>query len=126
MMHNVSWLFVAVPAFIAFVWLLIIGTIAWRAWRAWEQRRANQSEPVLTFPARVIGKRDSVSGGGRNTSARTRYFVTFERLDLQRVELEVEGPEFGLLAVGDAGRLTHQGTWYQGFARQAPTPPTHG
>jgi len=117
-----SWMLIGVPAFIALVWLLIIGVIAWRIWKAWEQRRTNQSEPVLSFPARVIGKRDSVSGGG-NSSARTTYFVTFERLDLQRLELEVEGQEFGMLAVGDYGRLTHQGTWYQGFVREAPPPP---
>lgn len=120
-MHtNFPWLFILVPAFIGLVWLLIIGTIGWGAWKARDKRRDNQSEPVLTFPARVIGKRDSVSGGG-NSSTRTHYFVTFERLDLQRLELEVEGPEFGLLAVGDSGRLTLQGTWYQGFVREAPT-----
>lgn len=117
-----SWLFVVVPVFIGLVWLIIIGSIGWRVWKSFDSRRKNQSEPVLTFPARVIAKRDSVTGSG-NSSSRTRYFVTFERLDLQRLELEVEGPEFGLLAVGDSGRLTVQGTWYLGFARQAPTPP---
>lgn len=119
--HYFSWMFIAVPAFIGFVWLVTIGTIGWRAWKAWDNRRQNQSEPVLTFPARVIGKRDSVTGGG-DSSSRTAYFVTFERLDLQRLELEVEGPEFGLLAVGDSGRLTVQGTCYHDFAREAPAP----
>lgn len=125
-MHFFSWMFIGVPAFIALVWLIILGTIAWRVWKAWDQRRTNQAEPVLTFPARVIGKRDSVSGGGEHSRAHTSYFVTFERLDLQRIELQMEGPEFGMLAIGDTGRLTHQGTWYQGFVRDAPhQPPTH-
>ena len=87
-----------------------------------KKNQANEASPVLTFPARVIGKRDSVSGGG-NSSARSTYYVTFERLDLQRIELEVQSPEFGMLAVGDTGRLTHQGAWYQGFSRDAPAPP---
>ncbi|QDO88548.1 DUF2500 domain-containing protein [Ornithinimicrobium ciconiae] len=121
-MHVFSWMFIGVPAFIGLIWLIILGTIGWRVWKAWDQRRSNESEPVLAFPARVIGKRDSVSGG--NNSTRTHYYVTFERLDLQRLELEVEGPEFGMLAVGDTGRLTHQGSWYQGFVRDTrPTPP---
>ncbi|WP_109473699.1 DUF2500 domain-containing protein [Ornithinimicrobium cavernae] len=122
-MEWFPWIFVGVPLFIGLVWLLILVVIGRGIWSAWQRRRANETAPVLAFPARVIGKRDSVSGGG-NSSARTHYFVTFERLDLQRLELEVSGQEFGMLAIGDNGRLTHQGTWYQGFVRDVPGPPT--
>lgn len=108
--------------FIAVVWIIIIVVIGRGVSTTLRDRRANNAAPVLTFPARVIGKRDSVSGGG-NTSARTHYFVTFERLDLQRLELEVQGQEFGMLAIGDYGRLTHQGSWYQGFFREHPPAP---
>lgn len=119
-------LFFVLPLiFIGAVWALIIVVVGRGALNTLRQRRANREAPQLTFPARVIGKRDSVSGGG-NSSARTTYYVTFERLDLQRLELEVEGSEFGMLAVGDYGRLTHQGTWYLGFVREAPPVPPAG
>lgn len=117
-------LFTLVPLFIAGVAVVIVITRVREFYTGARQRAVNESEPVLTFPATVIGKRDSVSGH-RDTATRTSYYVTFERLDLQRLELEVKGEEFGMLAVGDTGRLTHQGAWYQGFVRDAPpTPPS--
>ncbi|MCK0111869.1 DUF2500 domain-containing protein [Ornithinimicrobium sp. F0845] len=118
-LHWFPLFFVLPLLFIGLVWGIIIFVIGRGALKTLRERKANREAPQLTFPARVIGKRDGVSGGG-NSSARSHYYVTFERLDLQRLELEVEGPEFGMLAVGDYGRLTHQGTWYQGFAREVP------
>lgn len=117
-------LFTIVPLFIVGVAVSILIVKARQVYTGARQRRINESEPVLTFPVTVIGKRDSVSGG-RDTAARTSYYVTFERLDLQRLELQVEGHQFGMLAIGDTGRLTHQGSWFHGFARENPTrPPT--
>lgn len=86
------------------------------------QNMANEAAPPQTFPARVVGKRDLLSGGGESVN-RTTYYVTFERLDQQRLELEVPGQEFGMLAPGDTGRLSVQGTWYRGFVRDLPPPP---
>ena len=34
------------------------------------------------------------------------------------MELPVTGPEYGMLAEGDRGRLTFQGTRYLGFERR--------
>ena len=117
-------LFTFVPLFIAGVAVVIVITRVRDFYTGARQRRVTESEPVLTFPATVIGKRDSVSGD-RDTGTRTVYYVTFERLDLQRLELQVEGHQFGMLAIGDTGRLTHQGSWFHGFARENPTrPPT--
>ncbi|USQ81869.1 DUF2500 domain-containing protein [Ornithinimicrobium faecis] len=116
-------LFTLVPLFIAGVAVFILFTNGRRLYTNVQQRKVNESAPVLTFPATVISKRDSVSGGG-DSAAQTDYYVTFERLDLQRLEIQVEGPEFGMIAVGDTGRLTVQGNWFQGFTRDAPRPPS--
>lgn len=74
---------------------------------------------MLTVPARVVSRRTGTSGGG-NSSTVTRHYVTFERPDGQRIELPMKGEEFGMLAEGDQGQLTHQGTWFKGLARELP------
>ncbi len=94
--------------------VVIIGRQLWTSWRTY---RTNKSSPVQSFPVKVVAKRDQTSGGGRNSSARTTYFVTFERLDLQRLELTVTGEQFGMLAEGDQGQLAHQGSWFVSFDR---------
>ena len=52
------------------------------------------------------------------SSARTRYFATFELEKGTRLELEVNDYEYGMLAEGDQGKLTFQGTRYLGFERE--------
>ena len=89
----------------------------------------NNNSPQENVEARVVAKRMKVSGHGgtmmRNTavmntmhsSTYTRYFVTFELEDGKRLELGVKDPEYGMLAEGDRGRLSYQGTRYLGFER---------
>ncbi len=50
-------------------------------------------------------------------SSSTWYYVTFEVESKDRMELEVSGSEYGMLAEGDKGKLTFQGTRYLGFVR---------
>lgn len=49
--------------------------------------------------------------------SRTHYYVTFEVESGDRMELGMDGPAFGMLAEGDRGKLTFQGTRYLGFQR---------
>ena len=48
----------------------------------------------------------------------TDYFVTFELENGKRLELRVKDREYGMLAEGDRGVLTYQGTRYLGFEQQ--------
>ena len=48
----------------------------------------------------------------------TTYFSTFEFESGDRVEFRLSGREFGILAEGDSGTLTFQGTRYIDFARK--------
>ena len=50
-------------------------------------------------------------------SASTTYYVTFQVESGDRMEFHVSGQEYGLLAEGDRGKVTFQGTRYLGFAR---------
>ena len=90
----------------------------------------NNNSPRQTVEARVVTKRMKVQGFGRSMagsgtamhstggSTDTRYFVTFELEKGERIELGVKGSEYGMLAEGDQGELTFQGTRYIGFERK--------
>jgi hypothetical protein len=47
----------------------------------------------------------------------TAYFATFELESGERLEFVLSGRAYGLLAEGDSGTLTYQGTRYHGFER---------
>jgi hypothetical protein len=71
---------------------------------------------VQTEAATIVSKRLEVSGG---KGASTTYYATFELAREQRKELKLSGDEYGQLAEGDVGQVTHQGTRFLGFVRQA-------
>ncbi|MEQ6375647.1 DUF2500 domain-containing protein [Bacillaceae bacterium S4-13-58] len=118
-------MFTIVPVFIGIVFVIVIGTIIFRAAKGAKQWNYNNQQPVLTVDATVISKRTDVSRHHHNHDnhhhhrTSTYYYVTFEVGSGDRMEFQVDGKEFGLLAEGDYGNLTFQGTRYQGFQRFA-------
>lgn len=98
--------------FFAFFAVILVKSIS--------QWNKNNHSPRLTVPARVIAKRTNHSrhagtNGHHHTS--TSYYVTFEVESGDRMELRMQGHEYGLLIEGDNGKLTFQGTRYLGFER---------
>ena len=84
----------------------------------------NNNSPRLTVPAKVVSKRTSVShghhhsaNGHMHTTSSTWYYATFEVESGDRMELGISGREYGMLAEGDTGKLTFQGTRYLSFER---------
>ena len=99
--------------------LLIIGLGIFRSLKEW---RRNENSPRLTVEAKIVGKRNEFRRTMSNKSSvyrhsRTNYYVTFEVASGDRMELELQGNEYGLLVEGDKGKLTFQGTRYLGFER---------
>lgn len=92
-----------------FIAILVSGAGQWHK---------NNNSPQLTVDASVVSRRTQVSGGSGDTMASTWYYATFQVESGDRMEFSVSGPEYGLLAEGDAGRLTFQGTRFPGFERQ--------
>ncbi|WP_027093879.1 DUF2500 domain-containing protein [Cohnella thermotolerans] len=92
------------------VYAIVSGIVRWSR---------NNASPLLTETSKVVAKRTEMSGGSEDSSARTYYYyyVTFEFAEGDRVELQVAGHQFGLIAEGDVGRLTYQGTRFKGFDR---------
>ncbi len=80
----------------------------------------NNHSPRLTVPATVVAKRTEVLHHHTdNTMANTftTYYVTFQVESGDRMELSVNGSDYGMLVEGDQGRLSFQGTRYLGFER---------
>ena len=95
--------------------------------RTWNK---NNQSPRLCVPAAVVAKRTKVSHSnmanagdmtgahGYSTSTSTTYYVTFQVESGDRMEFLVTGPEYGMLAEGDIGKLSFQGTRYLDFERR--------
>jgi len=110
-----------VSIFITIIFIMVFGTFIFVAIKGISTWSKNNQSPVLTVPAEVVAKRSKTSGGSGDSSASTRYFVTFQVQSGDRLELGVRGSEFGMLAEEDLGMLTFQGTRYKGFERQRNT-----
>lgn len=75
-------------------------------------------KPVYSMQAVVKGKRTLVEADAENPLVpRTSYFVTFHKRDGNRVELQVQGEDYGLAAEGDEGILVWQGDAFVVFKR---------
>ena len=107
------------------VFALVIGVFLVTIVRGIGQWHKNNQSPRLTVDATVVAKRTNVSrhhhhnGAGHvgHTSTSTTYFVTFQVESGYRMELRMDGYQFGLLVEGDRGKLTFQGTRYLSFER---------
>ena len=106
----------------------VIGFIIYMIVQKISEEVKNSKAPVQTVSARIVSKRNAVNetAGGMDmngmymgSSVSTTHYVTFEAPDGSRLELEVRGSEYGMLAEGDYGELTFQRKRYIGFNRQA-------
>lgn len=104
------------------VFFLMFGMIIFTIIRGIGQWNKNNNSPRLTVQAKVVSKRGDVShhhdAGTHTSHTSTTYYVTFQVASGDRMELSVSGSEYGMLAEGDFGDLTFQGTRYLGFERR--------
>lgn len=119
-----SGMFNIFPFMFMLVFLFIVGSIIFSAIRGVRTWSYNNSQPVLTVWAKVVTKRTNVSHHTHNDnnvahhSTSTTYYATFEVESGSRMELRVDSGEYGMLVEGDTGKLTFQGSRYQGFSRE--------
>ena len=102
------------------VFFLILAVFVVTAVRGIAQWSRNNASPLLTVQARVVAKRTRVGHNGTHNTGYhtyTRYYVTFQVESGDRMELRMDGYQFGLLIEGDRGKLTFQGTRYLSFER---------
>ena len=104
---------VMVPVMFVLVFGIIIVTMV-RGVGEWNK---NNQSPKLTVPVTVVAKRSDVHRGIETMHTFTSYYVTFQVESGDRMEFEVSDMEYGMLAEGDSGELTFQGTRYLNFQR---------
>ena len=99
------------------VFVLVLGSIIVTLIRGVGEWNKNNQSPKLTVPATVVAKRSDVHRGIETMHTFTSYYVTFQVESGDRMEFGVSDMEYGMLAEGDSGELTFQGTRYLNFQR---------
>ncbi len=79
----------------------------------------NENSPRLTVPAKIVDmqrKTHHHHSSGHHHHSHT-YHVTFEVESGDRMVLKVSRSEYGMLRIGESGKVSFQGTRYLGFER---------
>ena len=107
------------PIFFMVMFVFVFGMIIMTFAKGIKEEHKNNNSPRLTVSATVVAKRDQVSvhHHDHHRHSNTRYFVTFQVDSGDRMELQLSGPEYGMLIEGDYGKLTFQGTRFLTFER---------
>ena len=108
------------------VFIIVAGLFIYNIGKGVMEWHSNNNAPKITATAKIVGKRQNMnmcyhSTGNSNgaCSTSTNYYVTFELEDGQRLEFHVKDRVYGLLAEGDCGTLSYQGTRYLKFKRNS-------
>ena len=105
------------------IFLLAFGIIIGRIFAGIRKWGKDEKSPRLTVDAQVVAKRTYAGyhrydpGVNPHTTRSTSYYATFQFESGDRLELKLQGYEYGLLVEGDKGKLTFQGTRFLGFER---------
>jgi hypothetical protein len=119
-----DFMFNVFPIFFVIIFVIVIGSFIVAAITGVKEWSHNNGQPKLTVNAKIVGKRQNVTHHNHNHgnnmahhTTSTTYYVTFEVESGDRMELTVNGNEYGMLIEGDKGKLHFQGTRYLGFDR---------
>ncbi len=114
-------MFNIIPFIFPLMFLLILTLFVVTLVRAIGEWANNNQSPRLTVEAvgggrrtKVWGEHNGEDGGG---ASKTNY-VNSGVVSGDRMELRLSGSEYGMLAEGDRGQLSFQGTRYLGFERR--------
>ncbi len=99
------------------IFALVIAAFVIVFLRGFKEWNNNNGSPRLDVEAGVVAKRTSTHSDP-NMHHSTTYYVTFEVRSGDRMELRVTGREYGMIAEGDFGVLSFQGTRFLGFDRR--------
>ena len=102
------------------IFFLILGMFLFMIVKGLSTWNKNNQSPRLTVDATVVAKRTDVTHHHGNDMATysTWYYATFQVESGDRMEFSVTGIEYGMLAEGDTGKLSFQGTRYLSFERE--------
>lgn len=108
-------MFTIVPIIVLLGFCFVIGSMIFQG----ISYMNDKSKPIQTERVKVVAKRTNVTRHHHNNhhSTSTTYYVTFEFLSGQRLELKVSGKQYGYIVEGDEGILQFQGQIFNSFER---------
>ena len=120
--EEVSYMFMLFEFMFPIIFVMVFGMIIFQFVTGIGTWHKNNHSPRLSVNATIVAKRESITGDLSGThdyhsTSSTSYYVTFQVESGDRMELPVSGREYGMLAEGDIGKLTFQGTRYLSFER---------
>ena len=124
--HNYIYPFQIIPLLFLLLFIAVLILILVTIVKSLTQWNKNNHSPVLTVNAKVVSKRTSIrhnthsagnTAGSVFTTSSTSYYATFEVESSDRMEFHISPEEYGMMAEGDIGNLTFQGTRYLSFNR---------
>lgn len=115
-------MFSTIPIIVIIGFIVVIGVILFVAMKGMVEWSTNNNSPQESVSAVVVTKRTHTSGGSGDSMARTSYYVTFQMESGKRQEFGIRAKEYGMLAEGDVGLLTYQGTRYLHFECNETSP----
>ena len=127
--EEVSYMFMLFEFMFPIIFVMVFGMIIFQFVTGIGTWHKNNQSPRLSVSATIVAKRENIthhnhanagdlSGThGYHSTSSTSYYVTFQVESGDRMELPVSGREYGMLAEGDIGKLTFQGTRYLSFER---------
>ncbi|MDY0409099.1 DUF2500 domain-containing protein [Virgibacillus soli] len=107
----------------AIIFFIIFGIIIFNVVKGVNQWHENEQSPRLSVPVTITTKRTNVDNHMHHgnmhthTTSSTTYFVTVTFASGDRSEFHITGEQYGLLAEGDTGILTFQGSRFLDFKR---------
>lgn len=116
-------MFNIVPVIVTVGFIIVFGLVLFNIFKGIKTWNYNNNQPVLAVQSKVVSKRIKMSESINHNdnmvshSHTTSYYITFEVESGDRMEFRVNGNEYGLIAEGDRGKLTFQGTRYKDFLR---------
>lgn len=116
-------MFYFIDAIFPIFFITIFSFILFAFFKGIKEWSSNNQQPVLSVVAKIVVKRNHTSRSMHNNNGHhhhhtsTSYYITFEVESGDRMEFHVSAKEYGLLAEGDTGKLTFQGTRYHKFER---------
>ena len=99
------------------IFVLVFGIIIVAMVRGICEWNKNNHSPKLSRRTAVSHHHHHQGNGMHHTHTATSYYATFQVESGDRIEFLVSGTEYGMLAEGDSGELTFQGTRYLNFQR---------
>lgn len=116
-MFGFNLVFSLFPIFFGIILILFIVQLV----RGIAQWHTNNQSPRLSVTARVVAKRTETHHHHHDNHMHTStsYYVTFEFDSGDRMEFSLRGSDYGMLAEGDRGTLSFQGTRFLDFTRKS-------